>query len=78
MYVCVRDVHGKTLVATNHIGTEISMSAWHPMKKLEYGSNQGILLCYVCYRSYHGKQTPEFHWLTAMGYIRDISLSFIH
>ena len=80
MYVCVRDIHGKNLVGRNHIGTEIFASASQPMKKLDFGrrANQGILLCYVCYRSYHDKQTPEFHWVTARDYIRIVGLSFVH
>ena len=37
MYICVRGIHGKTLVGRNHIGTEISTSVLQPMKKLDFG-----------------------------------------
>ena len=41
------------------------------MKSVQFDkqANQKVLLCGVCYRSYHAKQTPEFHWVTARGYI---------
>ena len=33
-------------------------------------TNHKILLFCGWYMSYHAKQTPEFHWVTARGYIR--------
>ena len=39
-------------------------------------ANQKFLSCYVCCMSYHGKQNPDFHWVTTRGYIRVLGLSF--
>ena len=55
------------------------MKMSQPMKSVQFGkwANQKILLCGVCYRSYHAKQTPEFHWITTMGYIRVVGPSLV-
>ena len=72
MYICVRGARGQNLVGRDHIGMELLTTSSQPMRKLDSGNlaNRKVLSCYVYCRRYHGKQTPEFHWVTTRGYIR--------